>query len=182
MIRTMMSLGVFAAVALVACGPEAGGGAGSGSASAKKSGSAAAPSAPKSADVKPSATTPPSAATPAKPEVLASCINKDAGTCVEYMGKLDAKAEEECVGKDKKGEFKKGSEACTHTDAIGTCEEKKETGDLAHHFYKAKFDEAAAKKVCDSVKGTWIAEPAAAPAGSGAPSATPAASGSAAPK
>jgi hypothetical protein len=186
MIRTLMGLSVVAAVSLVACGPDAGGGAGSGSASAKKS---AAPSAAKSADAKPSASAAASAATsaatPAKPEVLATCTNKDAGTCVEHFGAIGAKAEEECVGKDKKGEFKKGSEACTHTDAVGTCEEKLEgTNALAHHFFKPKFDEAAAKKICDDRKGTWIPEPAAAPATSGAASAAPVASGaaSAAPK
>ncbi len=153
-----------------------------GSGSAKKSAAPAtsAPSAKPSAA--PAAT---SAATPAKPPVLGMCENKDAGWCKEYVGVLGAEAA--CVGADKKGVFKKGTDECTHVNALGTCEVKVEGGgEMEHHYKKDGMDEAKAKAACDGKKGVWIPEPAgassASPATSGAPSAAPSATPTAAPK
>ncbi len=169
---------------VVACGD---GGAGAGSAapasgSAKKS-AAPATSAP---SAKPSAApVASSAATPAKPPVLGMCENKDAGICKEYVGVLGAEAA--CVGADKKGVFKKGTDECTHENSLGTCEVKVEGGgELEHHYKKDGLDADKAKAACETKKGVWIPEPAgassASPATSGAPSAAPSATPTAAPK
>ncbi|MBL8739995.1 MAG: tetratricopeptide repeat protein, partial [Myxococcales bacterium] len=88
-----------------------------------------------------------------------------------------------CVGKDKKGEFTKTTTACTHENALGTCEMK--VGDLeeaVHYYKKAGATEAGLKKTCEDAKGTWVPEAAAAGSASAAAGSAAPAAGSAAPK
>ena len=165
-------------VLALGCG-DGGGAAASGSAaaSAKKS---AAPSASAKPSAAPAASAAPTGTPAGKPEVLATCNDKEAAICKEYVLSLGVAAEETCLGLEKKGVFKKGSEPCTHENALGTCEVKLGDAGEFHHYYKAAGSDAdSAKKSCEMKSGVWIPE--AAGAASAAPSASAAPASSAAP-